>query len=352
MSTNFGFSYQLPVIQAMGKYPQIKIRITLEPIGSSTELTDPVEREYFKRYFIPLKSARFQKWHYRIGTSNFRTAFFQDTIGVQLPHGVAAGNNRHSIDRAQHHASNIIFYPSQRCKGIISRDKPATWDDNHRIFFSTGAPKLDPLIRKQFSREKTLEELGLSPGRKTILIGSYWSPRSLLRTWRSDLLIRLASAFPDCNIIQTAHEHIWTDSISDIMPNPRKDLPRFDSEKLMAELRRAERLHCNIRVRRASNIGPLMNAADLFIGDYSSSLVEFSLLDRPILFLIIRKSVFTTKQCTGSIAKPHTRLKIWKRLKPRYGPPWKILLCAKKARPASQTISWNIPAAPRSGLQI
>ena len=125
--------------------------------------------------------------------------------------------------------------------------------------------------------------------KKTILITSHWTPHALCRTFRAGLLQAVAEVMPDCNVIQTGHNQLWCERQQVAGGN------FFDGAVLWQELKSIEQRYPHVRVIEAPNVLPLLNAADLFVGDMSSVLVEFACLDRPMLFFDNGKYVFHDK---------------------------------------------------------
>ena len=85
----------------------------------------------------------------------------------------------------------------------------------------------------------------------------------------------LAEAFPDCNIVQTGHPWLW---------QPTHNVPVDWQQRLLAAIKEVEARHPNARFVQTSDVEALLAAADVLVGDYSSVMTSYSLLDRPIVF--------------------------------------------------------------------
>jgi CDP-glycerol glycerophosphotransferase (TagB/SpsB family) len=88
-------------------------------------------------------------------------------------------------------------------------------------------------------------------------------------------LRQLAEAFPDCNIVQTGHPWLW---------QPTHNVPVDWQHGLLAAIKEVEARYPNVRFVQTSDVEALLAAADLLVGDYSSVMTSYSLLDRPIVY--------------------------------------------------------------------
>ena len=85
----------------------------------------------------------------------------------------------------------------------------------------------------------------------------------------------LARAYPDYNVIQTGHPWVSLES-SRVDDN--------SGAQLLDALANVQEQYPNARFAPTSDVEPLLAAADLMVGDHSSVMTSYSLLDRPILF--------------------------------------------------------------------
>jgi hypothetical protein len=181
---------------------------------------------------------------------------------VQVFHGVSFKGRPYS---EKIHAFNHVFlvgeYMRRRFveKGIFEPDDPRL----HRI----GMPKTDPLVDASVSRAATLETMRLDPARPTVLYAPTWRKESSLN--REGEAIVDALDRMGLNVLVKIHDH-------------SRD-PAENRRDWVAWLHARE----NERVRRVRDpdIVPYLAAADALVTDASSVANEFTLVDRPILFM-------------------------------------------------------------------
>ena len=143
-------------------------------------------------------------------------------------------------------------------------------DSNVDRFPLVGMPKLDELVNGRHSKPAVLTRLGLEPDRPTVLYAPTWSKKvSSLEHYGEELVRQLVRS--DQNVIVTLHDNSL---------DPRK--AGRDWRGLLASIQGP-----NFRFVEQADIVPLMSAADVLISDASSVANEFTLLDRPILFMEI-----------------------------------------------------------------
>jgi len=161
-------------------------------------------------------------------------------------------------------------------------------DQNANRFPLVGMPKLDDLVNGRYSRQDVLARLELDPDRATVLYAPTWSKKvSSLEHYGEELLRRLARS--DKNVIVKLHDNSLD--------------PRKAGRDWRGLLRSISEPH--FRFVEQADVVPLMSAADLLISDASSVANEFTLLDRPILFMDIQ-------DLQGQL-KPKADLETWGR---------------------------------------
>ncbi|MCX7013154.1 MAG: CDP-glycerol glycerophosphotransferase family protein [Candidatus Sumerlaeota bacterium] len=144
-------------------------------------------------------------------------------------------------------------------RGLLKPDDPRL----ERI----GMPKTDRLVDGSLDRDAILRRLGLDPARKTVLYAPTWRKESSLYSLGRDAM-RDLGAMP-INLLIKLH-----DLVMDPATNPvdwRAELPKYARE--------------NVRVIEDVDIIPYLFVTDVLISDASSVANEFTLLDRPILFI-------------------------------------------------------------------
>ncbi|MFH0945453.1 MAG: CDP-glycerol glycerophosphotransferase family protein [Planctomycetota bacterium] len=143
-------------------------------------------------------------------------------------------------------------------------------EQNAHRFPVIGMPKLDDLVNGRYSREEVLSRLELDPGLPCVLYAPTWSKKvSSLEQEGEELIDQLRKSGK--NVIVKLHDNSldarkagrnWRGLLGSIQD------PRF-------------------RFVESADVVPLMSAADLLVSDASSVANEFTLLDRPILFMEI-----------------------------------------------------------------
>lgn len=161
-------------------------------------------------------------------------------------------------------------------------------DENVERFPLIGMPKLDALVNGEHDRSEVLARLELDPALETILYAPTWSEKVSSLEHCGEALIR-ELARSEHNVLVKLHDNSldprkagrnWRALLTSI------DAPRF-------------------RFVEGADIVPLMAASDLLVSDASSVANEFTLLDRPILFMEIED--------LRSRLKPKADLETWGR---------------------------------------
>lgn len=127
-----------------------------------------------------------------------------------------------------------------------------------------GFPKTDRLLNGSLDRGAVRRSLGFDGSRPVVLYAPTGAHDNSLETMGEELLARLR-AQDRYDVLVKPHDH------------PKKPIDWF------ARLAPLQGEH--LRVAREPDVVPLMLASDLLISDASSVATEYSLLDRPIVFL-------------------------------------------------------------------
>ncbi len=139
--------------------------------------------------------------------------------------------------------------------------------ENDPRFESIGMPKTDRLVDGSLERETILRRAGLDPARKTVLYAPTWRPEASLYS----LGLPLMRALPDLGVNLLVKLH-------DLSFDPRSNPIDWRSE--LPKLARP-----GFKAIEDMDIIPWLFASDALISDASSVANEFTLLDRPILFI-------------------------------------------------------------------
>jgi hypothetical protein len=133
----------------------------------------------------------------------------------------------------------------------------------------TGFPKVDPLVNGELDRQELPARLGIDSGRPTILYAPTGGKFNSLETMGAQVIDRIRAA-DRWNLLVKPHDH-----------------PKLTTVDWFQELAASEDAHC--RLVRDWDVVPYLHAADLLITDASSVAVEYTLLDRPMIFLDVPK---------------------------------------------------------------
>jgi hypothetical protein len=132
-----------------------------------------------------------------------------------------------------------------------------------------GFPKTDPLLNGALKREELLEQYGLDGSRPVLLYAPTGQNNNSLETMGGEVIKRLTQT-GKYDLLIKLHDH-----------------PKNDSINWFARLAVLEDKHT--QVIRDRDVIPLLYLADLLITDASSVSSEYSLLDRPMIFLNVPK---------------------------------------------------------------
>ncbi len=215
-------------------------------------------------HVIPLE--RIRREHFDVLVSaHLSDTLFPRSVGkkIQIFHGVSVKN---LAVREKALRYDILCLPGRyhaeqyERAGLVRAGGPE--------YLITGFPKADPLGpgASGLDRKALLKGLGLDPGRPTILFAPTGERHNALDVMGREIVEALMA--PGLwNILVKPHDH------------PKKDIDWF------SELGRYEDEGlCLVRDR---DIIPYLAASDLLITDISSVAVEYTLLDRPIIFIDI-----------------------------------------------------------------
>jgi hypothetical protein len=259
----------LPVYQRLSGDPRIEFwlsggfkRIDEEEEDTVYDLNGfydafPVDR----RRVIPIERAREEDFDVLVSAHGSASLFPRSARQtVQIFHGVSFKNLLVREKYLQyHHLCLPGRYHAElyRRKGLV---RPGVGQ-----CLVTGFPKADPLVSGTPDRDALRRRYGVDPGRPTILYAPTGSRQNSLETMGLDVIRRIRDD-GRWNLLIKLHDH-----------------PKSSGTDWIQALGTVE----NDRVRRVRDwdVVPCLQAADLLITDASSVSVEFSLLDRPILFL-------------------------------------------------------------------
>ncbi len=144
-----------------------------------------------------------------------------------------------------------------------------------------GFMKTDRLLNGTLQRERILVQLGFTGERPVLLYAPTGARRNSLETMGEAVIEALLGA-GRFDLIVKPHDH-----------------PKSTDTDWFARLARFDGAHC--RIARETDIVPLMFVSDLLISDASSAANEFTLLDRPIIFLDTPELIAQAREAANSM---------------------------------------------------
>ncbi len=221
----------------------------------------PVDMEHV----ISLERVRAESFDVLV-SAHLSDTLFPKSVGkkVQIFHGVSVKN---LAIREKALRYDLLCLPG-RYHGEQYRDNGLVRDSGARCLV-TGFPKVDPLVGGTLDRDALLRSMGLDPALPTILFAPTGEKHNALDTMGVEVVEAISKAEGAWNLLVKPHDH------------PKKDIDWF------AELAPYESK--TMRIVKERDIIPYLHAADLLLTDMSSVAVEYTLLDRPIIFLHIPK---------------------------------------------------------------
>lgn len=196
-------------------------------------------------------------------------------LRVQIFHGVSFRNA--AVRRRQRDYDRFfVVGPYQmralRRRGVLRPGDPRA--------VPVGFPKLDPLLDGRLDRARILRRLRIRGDRPVLLYAPTGARFNSLETMGEEVIERLAAA-DRFDLLIKPHDH------------PKKPVDWF------RRLRRFEGPH--VRLVRDFDVVPSMAVADLLISDASSVASEFTLLDRPIVFLDVPRLIAEARRKGGML---------------------------------------------------
>lgn len=259
-----------PILQRLHQDPRLRIYHT--GTLSHTRQFDDEDRtdiqSFFRRHGIDqgvvnFRVSRFMPFDLYL-SPNFsrRIAPRFARVRVQIFHGVSFKN---CAVNARTLAFDRLFLPGPYHrrrfieKGLFQEGDPR--------LVMIGLPKLDRLVDGTLDRDRILAGMGLDPALPGVVYTPTGDPGNSLNR-QGDAIIRALLDLP-YNLIVKPHDHAAEDPLCSV-----------DWRRKLAEWR-----HPRLHVDLGSDVVPLLAVADLLVTDASSVAFEYTLRDRPIIFM-------------------------------------------------------------------
>ncbi len=214
---------------------------------------------------IPFEQARQQDFDVLV-CAHLSDSLFPRSVGctVQIFHGVSF-KNRGIREKALRY--DVLCLPGRYHAEMYQHWRLVRAGGSRCLV--TGFPKADGLVQGPFDRQAFLRQVGVDAGRPTLLYAPTGDDNNSLET-RGEQVIEAIRQSGRWNLLVKLHDH------------PKQ--AKCDWKAVLAQLESDRfRLVCDW------NVVPYLRAADLLITDASSVAVEYTLLDRPIVFLEVPK---------------------------------------------------------------
>ncbi len=259
----------LPVYRRLASDPRIEVfftggfwRVRDDPTFELDGFYDPFPVDPDR--VIPIEQARTEDYDVLV-CAHLSDRLFPRSAHrkVQIYHGVSF-KNLSVREKALRY--DFLCLPGRYHAELYRRDGLVRPDESTCLI--TGFPKTDPLAGPSLDRDAVLREAGLDPCRPTILFAPTGEKHNALEAMGEEV-IRAIAGNGSWNLLVKPHDH------------PKNRIDWF--ERLAAFEKGA------VRLVRDLDVIPYLHAADVLLTDASSVAVEYTLLDRPIVFLDVPK---------------------------------------------------------------
>lgn len=217
-----------------------------------------------KSHVIPIERVRDEHFDVLVSAHLSDTLFPRSVDKkVQIFHGVSFKN---LAVRQKALRYDILCLPGRYHAELYQKNGLVRADGS--ICLVTGFPKTDTLAAGVLDRGAIIRSMGMDPARRTLLFAPTGDKHNALDTMGVEVIRTIAEA-GSWNLLVKPHDH------------PKRDVDWF------AQLAPLE--NDRVRLVRDRDIIPYLHAADLLITDASSVAVEYTLMDRPIIFIDVPK---------------------------------------------------------------
>ncbi|MBI4881983.1 MAG: CDP-glycerol glycerophosphotransferase family protein [Planctomycetes bacterium] len=259
-----------PLLERLGQDPRIKTYHTANL--SHTRCFDQEVRSDVHQFFrthgihdhvVHFRVARYMPFDIYL-SPNFSQRIIPRfaRVKVQVFHGVSFKNC--AINNRSVHFDRLFLPGPYHRRMFIQR---GLYREGDPRLVMTGIPKLDRLVDGSLDRAQVLRCLDLDPARPAVLFAPTGDPGNSLSR-HGEEIIKTLLRLP-VSVIVKPHDHTADDPLCPI--DWRARLRAWKHERLRAEL--------------GSDVVPLLAAADLLITDASSVAFEYTLRDRPVVFM-------------------------------------------------------------------
>jgi CDP-glycerol glycerophosphotransferase (TagB/SpsB family) len=232
----------------------------------------PVDRERV----ISFDEAREQAFD-AVVCAHSSSGFFPREVGrtVQIFHGVSFKN---LLVREKVLRYDLLCVPGRYHAERFAEQ--GLTDRGASELLLTGFPKVDPLVTGAIDGTRRLEQLGLDPARPTVLYAPTGGKHNSLDACGDEIVGKVA-ADGRFNLLVKPHDH------------PKVQVDWFEVL--------AHHESSWVKLVRDFDVVPYLAAADLLLTDASSVALEYTLLDRPMVFLDVPKLIRNVRKRGGAV---------------------------------------------------
>ncbi len=259
-----------PIVERLSEDSRLRIYHTASL--SHTRQFDDNERADIKRFFgrhgvhrhvLHFRVSRYMPWDVYLSPNFSRRIIPRFArIKVQTFHGVSFKN---CAIKPKSSIFDRLFLPGPyHRRRFIER---GLYQEGDSRLIMTGLPKVDRIVDGSVDRMQVLLERNLDPSLPTVLFAPTGDAGNSLNR-QGDAIISTILNLP-VNLIVKPHDHASEDEKCTVDWPAR--LAAWKHERLFADL--------------GSDVVPLLASADLLITDASSVAFEYTLCDRPIIFI-------------------------------------------------------------------
>lgn len=199
-----------------------------------------------------------------------------DKVRIHLFHGVSFRNVAIRRDILIY---DYLFVVGPYQRRIIYKNKLMREGDPRLV--PVGFPKLDPLMNGSINKRKILKQFGFSGRKPVVLYAPTGQKQNSLETVGEEVISRLKK-LNKYDLLIKPHDH-----------------PRDRTVDWFKKLKKFEDKH--LKLIRNYDIVPYLYSADLLLSDASSVSSEFTLLDRPMVFIDVPELIKNVKNKNNSI---------------------------------------------------
>jgi hypothetical protein len=239
--------------------PLYNPRKMYEPFGIPAEKILPLQKAQNRKFDILFSAS-----------SSLLVPLMNCATRVQLFHGVSFRNR---AVKAQNLAYNVLFLIGPHMLRLFNDTGLLPENDPRAI--PIGFPKTDPLLNGELDRNTLLKQYGLTGTRPVLLFAPTGEMHNALETMGKEVISRLSDT-GKYDLLIKPHDH-----------------PKNTAIDWQAELAPLQGDH--VRIVTDHDVIPLLFLADLLITDASSVANEYTLLNRPIVFLDVPDLIKVTK---------------------------------------------------------